>query len=132
MVGSNSLVIGGTGFVGRHTVAELLEHGYNVTALSRGTHGFQFPDQLAVDHIAGDRTDDETLVDAARQVEPDIVVDCAAYYPADVRMATEIFADVDAYIYVSSGGVYSRQEIPSARMRHRCTSAHLSRPPMTR
>ncbi|WP_222914254.1 NAD-dependent epimerase/dehydratase family protein [Natrinema sp. SYSU A 869] len=124
MANATVLAIGGTGFVGRHTVAELRDHGYDVTTLTRGTHGFQFPDQLDVDHIAGDRTDDETLVDAARQVEPDIVVDCAAYYPADVRMATEIFADVDAYIYVSSGGVYSRQEIPKREDEtplHECT-----------
>ncbi|MFB6253730.1 MAG: NAD-dependent epimerase/dehydratase family protein, partial [Halobacteriaceae archaeon] len=112
MENTNALVIGGTGFVGRHTVAELLNHEYDVTALSRGSHDFRFSDQLTVDHIAGDRTDEDTLVDVNQQVEPDIVIDCAAYYPADAKTATEVFADVDAYVYVSSGGTYSKQEIP--------------------
>lgn len=112
MMGSNSLVIGGTGFIGRHTVAELLDHGYDVTALSRGSHRFQFPGETDVDHIISDRSDDETLADAAQRAEPDVVIDCAAYHPADVRTATDVFADVDAYVYVSSGGVYSSQEIP--------------------
>lgn len=112
MTDANSLVIGGTGFVGRHTVAELLDHGYDVTALSRGSHGFRFPDGMAVDHVTADRTDDDALADAARRAEPDVVVDCAAYHPADVRTATELFADVNAYVYVSSGGVYSSEEIP--------------------
>lgn len=110
--GASALVIGGTGFVGRHTVAELRDHGYDVTALSRGAHGFQFSEQTAVDHFTSDRTDDETLVETAQQVDPDIVIDCAAYYPEDVRTATEVFAEADAYVYVSSGGVYSSQEIP--------------------
>ncbi len=112
MVSAIVFVIGGTGFIGRHTVAEFRDHGYDVTALSRGSHGFQFPDRMAVDHVIGDRTDDRTLIDLARRVDPDVVVDCAAYYPAAVRSATDIFADVDAYVYVSSGGAYSRQEIP--------------------
>ncbi|MDX1746755.1 MAG: NAD-dependent epimerase/dehydratase family protein, partial [Halobacteriales archaeon] len=29
----SALVIGGTGFVGQHTVVELLDHGYDVTTL---------------------------------------------------------------------------------------------------
>ena len=34
---TSALVVGGTGFVGRHTAAEFLDHGHTVTALSRGT-----------------------------------------------------------------------------------------------
>jgi len=112
MAESHSLVIGGTGFVGRHAVAELINRGYDVTTFSRGVRKFRFPDQLDVDQITGDRSDDERLAAAARQAEPDVVVDCVAYHPADVRTATDIFDDVDAYVYVSSGGVYSRQDIP--------------------
>ncbi|PSP82981.1 hypothetical protein BRC83_08055 [Halobacteriales archaeon QS_1_68_17] len=105
--------------MGRHTVAELLDHGYDVTALSRGAHGLQFSDRIGVDHVVGDRTDDDTLADAARRVEPDVVIDCAAYHPADARTATEVFSDVDAYVYVSSGGAYREQEIPKREDEHR-------------
>lgn len=124
MVSRNALVIGGTGFLGRHTVAELLDHNYDVTVLSRGSHGFQFPDGMAVDHVTGDRTDDDTLTEVAHRVHSDVVIDCAAYHPADARTATEVFADAEAYVYVSSGGVYSSQEIPKREEEtplHDCT-----------
>lgn len=39
-------------------------------------------------------------------------VDCAAFHPRDVEIAVEVFADVTAYVYVSSGGSYGVQEIP--------------------
>lgn len=112
MVEPTALVIGGTGFVGRHTVAEFRDHGYAVATLSRGSHGFEFPDEMGIDQLIGDRTDEGTLREAASRADPNVVIDCAAYHPTDARTATELFADVDAYIYVSSGGTYSQQEIP--------------------
>jgi nucleoside-diphosphate-sugar epimerase len=108
----HALVIGGTGFVGRQTVAELLDYGYDVTSMDRGAHGFRFGEAFPVDHVTGDRTDEDALAEAAERVDPDLVVDCAAYHPGDVRMVTEIFADAGAYVYVSSGGVYSAHTIP--------------------
>jgi nucleoside-diphosphate-sugar epimerase len=35
-----------------------------------------------------------------------------AYHPADVEAAVETFADVDGYVYISSGDAYGREEIP--------------------
>jgi nucleoside-diphosphate-sugar epimerase len=119
----SALVIGGTGFVGRHTVAELLNHGYDVTTMSRREEGLQFADH-AVGHVAGDRSDRSALEGAAHVAEPDLVVDAAAFYPGDVRTATDVFADVEAYIYVSSGGVYASHEIPKREdetQLHGCT-----------
>lgn len=109
---TSALVVGGTGFIGRHTVEELLDHGYDVTTLSRSTPGDQFTDRAGVTHVTADRTDDDALADATRRIDPEIVIDCAAYYPDDMRTAIELFADVDAYVYVSSGAVYRIQEIP--------------------
>lgn len=45
----SALVIGGTGFVGRHTVRELLYHDYDVTTLARGTGGYRLPARFPVD-----------------------------------------------------------------------------------
>lgn len=109
---TSALVIGGSGFIGRHTATNLLDHGYEVTTLSRSQSEDQFTDRASGTHITADRTDDDALVDAARRVEPEIVIDCAAFYPADVQTALDTFTDVDAYVYVSSGAVYSVQEIP--------------------
>ncbi|MFW6376749.1 MAG: NAD-dependent epimerase/dehydratase family protein [archaeon] len=107
----DALVIGGTRFIGRHVVEDLREHGYDVTIFNRGTHENPFADAEDVEHVQGDRTDDGDLADAAA-IDPDLVIDCVAYYPRDVRTATRIFDDVDAYVYVSSGDAYGREEIP--------------------
>ncbi|MFC4405668.1 NAD-dependent epimerase/dehydratase family protein [Haloarchaeobius iranensis] len=107
-----ALIIGGTRFIGRHTVAEFLDHGYEVTVFNRGTHDNPFADDDRASHVQGDRTDDAELAGAAREVEPDVVVDCVAYYPRDVRTACRIFDDVDAYVYISSGSAYGAEVMP--------------------
>ncbi|PSQ18595.1 epimerase [Halobacteriales archaeon QS_8_69_26] len=107
-----ALVIGGTRFIGRHLVEELLSAGYGVTLFNRGNHENPFADREGVDRVEGDRTNDSALEGARDAVDPDAVVDCVAYYPRDVRSATRIFADVDAYVYVSSGAAYGAEEIP--------------------
>ncbi|QRV13770.1 NAD-dependent epimerase/dehydratase family protein [Haloterrigena salifodinae] len=108
----DALVIGGTRFIGRHLVEELLEHGYDVTILNRGSHENPFADDDRVDRVEGDRTNEAALEAAATTVDPDAVFDCVAYQPRDVREATRIFADCEAYVYVSSGSAYGREDIP--------------------
>ncbi|WP_132058508.1 NAD-dependent epimerase/dehydratase family protein [Halorussus amylolyticus] len=107
-----ALVVGGTRFIGRHLVADLLDNGYDVTLFNRGNHDNPFAENDAVAHFEGDRTNDSALEAARDEVEPDAVFDCVAYEPRDVRAATEIFADADAYVYISSGGAYGSEEIP--------------------
>lgn len=107
-----ALVIGGTRFIGRHTVRDLLDNGYEVTMLNRGNHENPFADDDRVTHVEGDRTDRTDLRTAKLSTEPDVVIDCVAYYPADVREAVDVFADVDGYVYISSGSAYAREEIP--------------------
>ncbi len=109
---NSALVIGGTRFIGRHLVNDLLAHGYDVTILNRGTHENPFADDDRVDRIEGDRTNDSALEAAAMTVEPDAVFDCVAYHPRDVQAATRIFADCGAYVVVSSGSAYGHEEIP--------------------
>jgi 2'-hydroxyisoflavone reductase len=107
-----ALVIGGTRFIGRHLVEELRDHDYHVTLFNRGNHDDPFADRAGVDDVEGDRKNDSALEAAAARVDPDAVFDMVAYQPKDVRAATEIFADVDAYVYVSSGGAYGAEEVP--------------------
>jgi len=108
----SALVVGGTRFIGRHLVDDLLANGYDVTLVNRGTHENPFADDDAVAHVAGDRTERSDLVAAREAAEPDAVFDMVAYHPEDVRVATDVFADADAYVYVSSGAAYGREEIP--------------------
>jgi nucleoside-diphosphate-sugar epimerase len=108
----SALVVGGTRFVGRHTVEELLEEDYEVTIFNRGNHENPFADRDGVDRFEGDRTNDAALERAREESDPEVVIDCVAYYPRDVRTATRIFEDVDAYVYVSSGAAYGTEEMP--------------------
>ncbi len=107
-----ALVIGGTRFIGRHTVADLLANGYEVAMVNRGTRENPFVNDERVTHIEGDRKDRQTLRTANLSVDPDIVIDCVAYQPVDVETATDVFADVDGYVYISSGSSYGAEEIP--------------------
>lgn len=108
----SALVIGGTRFIGRHLVDDLLEHEYDVTIFNRGNSENPFEDDDRVDHVEGDRTNDTALESAAMTVDPDAVFDCVAYHPKDVHAATRIFDDCEAYVYVSSGAAYGAEEIP--------------------
>jgi len=108
----SAFVIGGTRFIGRHLVEDLLAHDYDVTICNRGNHENPFEDDDRVTHVEADRTDDAELASAARESEYDAVFDMVAYQPREVRTATRVFDDADAYVYVSSGSAYGREEIP--------------------
>lgn len=107
-----AVVIGGTRFVGRHTVQELLDRGYHVRIVNRGRHPNPFQDEPKVEHVRGDRNDRSTLRAATEGVTPDIVIDCVAYLPQQVAAAVDSFANVDSYVYVSSAGVYRSYDVP--------------------
>ncbi|SEW14552.1 NAD-dependent epimerase/dehydratase family protein [Natrinema salifodinae] len=120
----SALVIGGTRFIGRHLVEELLSHDYDVTLLTRGNRENPFEGDDRVDHVEGDRTNETSLEAAATTGEYDAVFDCVAYHPSDVRAATRVFDDCEAYVYVSSGAAYGREEIPKREDEtplHSCT-----------
>ncbi len=106
------LCIGGTRFIGRATVETFLDDGFDVTLFTRGNSENPFADHVRVDHVEGDRRTDADLEAVAGRVDPDVVVDTVAYYPRDVRVATDVFADVDAYVYVSSGAAYGAEDVP--------------------
>ncbi|WP_330630395.1 NAD-dependent epimerase/dehydratase family protein [Halocatena halophila] len=106
------LIIGGTRFIGRHTVSEFRDRGYSVSIFNRGHHENPFAEGSGIDHIEGDRTDDSALARAQTVVNPDVVVDCTAYHPHDVEQATSIFDDADAYVYISSGAAYGEEVVP--------------------
>ena len=107
-----ALVIGGTRFIGRHTVSDLLANGYDVAMLNRGSHENPFADDDRVTHVEGDRTNERDLRTAKLSAEPEIVIDCVAYRPGDVETAVDVFDDVAGYVYVSSGASYAAEEIP--------------------
>ncbi|NHN42245.1 NAD-dependent epimerase/dehydratase family protein [Halorubellus sp. JP-L1] len=52
--------------------------------------------------------------------------DVVAYQPREVRTATRIFDDADAYVYVSSGDSYGNEEIPKREGALRASSERAS------
>ena len=104
---SRVMTIGGARFMGRYTVEAFLDRGDDVTLFTRGRTDIPF-DPAAITHFQGDRRNRDDLEAARDDVDPDVVVDFAAYDPADVRTAVEVFADVDAYVFISSTHAYQR------------------------
>lgn len=106
------LVLGGTRFIGRATVEACRAAGDTVTTFTRGNRPDPFADDVDVSHVTGDRADDAAVRALADEVDPDVVIDCIAYFPDEVATAARAFAAVDAYVYVSSSGVYPDHSNP--------------------
>jgi 2'-hydroxyisoflavone reductase len=101
------LVLGGTQFLGRHTVDAALARGHDVTLFNRGrTRAELFPQ---VEKLRGDRDGDlESLSGRAF----DAVVDTSGYVPRIVRETIDALGDVGHYTFVSSISVYADVSTP--------------------
>lgn len=99
----DALVIGGTGFVGRHLVEALLEGGHKVTLLNRGqTNPGVYP---AAEKIQGDRDSDLAGLNGR---DWDVVFDINGYLPRLVQKSVDKLRDhVQRYVYLSSTSVYT-------------------------
>ena len=102
------LVLGGTGFLGRHFVAAALAAGHVVTLFNRGrTDPDAFPD---AEHLQGDRKESLAALGTRRW---DAVVDTSGHLPAAVRASAESLAGrVGLYLYVSSVSAYADFSAP--------------------
>lgn len=104
------LILGGTGFLGRHLVEAALGDGHQVTLFNRGLRepGL-FPE---VETIRGDRDVD---LSALRGRRWDAAIDTCGYVPRVVMASAGLLADaVDHYTFVSSISVYSDDITPGA------------------
>jgi 2'-hydroxyisoflavone reductase len=103
------LVLGGTGFLGRHFVEGALDAGHDVTVFNRGRSGANlYPE---VETLVGDRVARDLTALAGRTW--DVAVDTAGYLP-NVAQAVSDAADelrdtVAHYTFVSSIEVYSER-----------------------
>lgn len=112
------LVTGGTGFIGRHLVNQLLAEGRPVRVLSRTPERHRFPPPVEL--VAGDLTDPASLAAALREVET--IVHLAGVISPDRSEAhelarvnvdgTELLAGaaraqgIRRFVHISSAGVY--------------------------
>jgi len=102
------LVLGGTAFLGRHTVEAALRRGDEVTIFTRGrTHPELFPE---AEHLVGDR---DGGLEALSDRTWDGVVDTSGYVPRVLRMSAELLRGaVGRYVFVSSISVYGDFSLP--------------------
>ena len=103
------LMLGGTGFLGPHTVEAALRRGHKVTLFNRGrTRPGLFPD---LEKLRGDREKDDLKALEGRRW--DAVVDTSASVPRWVKKAAAVLGpNIGHYIYVSSISVYPDMSKP--------------------
>ncbi len=96
------LVLGGTRFLGPHTVKAALARGHEVTLFNRGkSNPTLFPD---LEKLEGDR---DGKLDALRGRDWDAVIDTSGYVPRIVKMSAELLRDhVQHYVFISTISVY--------------------------
>jgi 2'-hydroxyisoflavone reductase len=100
------LVLGGTSFVGRAIVEDLLAHGHTPTLFSRGQTGADlFP---GVERLVGDRESGDYSALAGR--EWDAVVDVSGYVPRHVAEAGDAIDKAGRYLFISTGSVYDVEQ----------------------
>ncbi|MBI1382314.1 MAG: NAD-dependent epimerase/dehydratase family protein [Planctomycetaceae bacterium] len=105
-MGMKLLVLGGTRFVGRHTVEAALARGHDVTLFHRGKSGPElFPE---CEHVLGDR---RIGLEALGAQEFDACLDTSGYRPSEVRRSAEFLESrVGRYAFVSTISVHAHPE----------------------
>ena len=100
------VVLGGTRFIGRRIVDELVEHGHEVLVVHRGTS--EPPGLPDVPHLHADRLDLSPVAADLRRFDPEAVLDCAALgardadavlgaFPADDGPRLVVLSSMDTY-----------------------------------
>ena len=105
--GVKILVMGGTRFVGKPLVAQLLSEGHELTLFTRGKN----PVPAGVEHLCGDRSSAEGLA-VLQGRSFDVIVDSSGRTLDDSRAVIErTGAPSHRFLYVSSAGVYADSEL---------------------
>ncbi len=110
------LILGGTGFAGRHVVETALRRGHRVTIFTRGSRL-----DRDVEHLTGDRHRDVSALEGRTW---DAAIDMSAYVPGVVTRTAEIlrgrighytlFSSISAYASFETAGV--GESAPVARI----------------
>ncbi len=97
------LILGGTGFIGPHTVQYALSRGHQVSTFTRGRSRTTLPE--AVEQLIGDRNDDHSALEGRTW---DVVLDNNAQDYRWVETSTALLSDATQhYVFVSSISAYA-------------------------
>ncbi|WP_421186831.1 NAD-dependent epimerase/dehydratase family protein [Aeromonas enteropelogenes] len=98
------LIIGGTGFLGRHLTALALDWGHEVTLFNRGH--YQHPDWRDLVQLTGDRDRDLSALQG-NGLYWDLVIDTCCYHPEQAaRLSAALLGHCERLIFISTISVY--------------------------
>lgn len=101
-----ALVVGGSRFLGKSLIHELLRSNFEVTVLNLGQSSWQYPKN--VEHLIADRNDTEKMLAVTNGKQWDIVYDLVCSDAKGAVSAIDIFSGKTMrYVYLSSSFVYS-------------------------
>ncbi len=106
------LFLGGTGFLGPHTVNHAIARGHQVTLFNRGrSREGLFP---ALESIIGNRDPKiDKGLEGLKGKEWDCVIDTSGYIPRIVNASSKLLAPhCDHYLFISSISVYADYTVP--------------------
>ncbi len=105
-----TLILGGTQFVGLHLVEYLIKQGHKVTILNRGLSEAKLPAE--VKRLSADRDDRNQVKKALKGKSFDVVYDISGYTPNVVEDILNILnGQIGHYVFCSSTSVYAPSEI---------------------
>ncbi|MEP7311908.1 MAG: NAD-dependent epimerase/dehydratase family protein [Pseudomonadota bacterium] len=101
--GLRVLMLGGTGFIGPHTIEALRRGGHRITLFNNDKESAKkFPD---LESLFGDR---DGKIEALNGREWDVAIDNSGYVPRHVRLTADALKDrVGHYLFVSSISAYA-------------------------
>lgn len=95
------LVLGGTRFIGKHIVEELINKEHIVTVFNRGNHPISNPN---VEQLTGDR---DSELEELKGRKWDAAIDVSGFIPRTVDKSSKLLANfVKHYTFISSASIY--------------------------
>ena len=103
------LIIGGSGFIGRHVSKQLVERGNEVINFHRG----QTPSNSKLtSEIIGERNELESFRNQFKKLQPDVVIDMIAMSENDAQILLRTFSGiVPRLVVISSSDVYRNYDL---------------------
>jgi nucleoside-diphosphate-sugar epimerase len=95
-----TLVIGGTGFIGPYVIRQLVAAGHRVAALHRGQTLAELPGEVRT--IRGDRHDLTPLAGEFERLAPEVVIDLICYNEAEATGLMQAFSGLARRVVVAS------------------------------
>lgn len=100
------LFIGGTGFISSEVSRQAIAKGFELYLLNRGLRSVEIPGSHT---LVADIHDTQSVQDALKNKDFDVVVDWIAYSPEDIERDIAIFRDrTKQFVFISSASVYQK------------------------